>query len=164
MPAIDIPSLGTAVLCAVLVAAGYAFATAVASGRGRLQSSLPAARNAAYATCALVALSVLLLAYSFQAHDFRPALRRALQRSLDALVVPGDVAVGRPGWLAVVVVFPGVGLDGPGHALAQVSLPRAATLRAGHAHEYHWLLRAADAVRGKPFSVSAANVPLDGEG
>src|SRR4051794_40255280 len=70
MPAIDIPSLGTAVLCAVLVAAGYAFATAVASGRGRTHL-LPAARNGTYATCALVALAVFLLAYSFQVHDFR---------------------------------------------------------------------------------------------
>jgi cytochrome c-type biogenesis protein CcmF len=32
---------------------------------------LPAARGGVLATCALVALAVLLLAYSFQAHDFR---------------------------------------------------------------------------------------------
>ena len=70
MPTIDIPSLGTAVLCAVLVAAGFAFAT--------LRGQWP--RSHAALTCrtqrdlrdlCLVALSVCLLAYSFQAHDFR---------------------------------------------------------------------------------------------
>src|SRR5688500_17703102 len=70
MPLIELPSLGTAVLCAVLVASGYAFATSVASGRGRTHL-LPAARAGVFATCALVALPVFLLAYSFQAHDFR---------------------------------------------------------------------------------------------
>ena len=70
MPAIDISSLGTAVICAVLVASGCAFAIAILSARGRGQL-LPAARNAAYATCALVAVNVCLLAYAFQAHDFR---------------------------------------------------------------------------------------------
>jgi cytochrome c-type biogenesis protein CcmF len=70
MPAIDISMLGTAVLCAVLVASASAFAISLATGRGRGQL-LPAARNATYATCALVATSVCLLAYAFQAHDFR---------------------------------------------------------------------------------------------
>src|SRR6188768_1738919 len=70
MPVIDIPTLGSAVLCAVLVASGFAFAISVASGRGRV-ALLPAARASVYATTCLVALAVFLLAYSFQAHDFR---------------------------------------------------------------------------------------------
>jgi cytochrome c-type biogenesis protein CcmF len=68
--AIDLPFFGNLVLCAVLVMAGYTFATAAAAGRGR-PHMLSAARWGTYATCALVAVAVLLLAYAFQTHDFR---------------------------------------------------------------------------------------------
>src|SRR5688500_7318052 len=60
MNAIDISSLGTAVLCAVLVLSGFAFALSVLSGRGRTHL-ISSARNAVFATCSLVALSVGLL-------------------------------------------------------------------------------------------------------
>src|SRR5690242_13763324 len=70
MNAIDISSLGTAVICAALVLSGYAFALSVLSGRGRTHL-ISSARSAVFATCSLVALAVGLLAYAFQAHDFR---------------------------------------------------------------------------------------------
>src|SRR5688572_31693409 len=70
MPAIDIPFFGTLVLCLVLISAGYTIGVAVLAGRGR-PKLVPSARFATYATCALVLLAVLLLAYAFQTHDFR---------------------------------------------------------------------------------------------
>jgi cytochrome c-type biogenesis protein CcmF len=66
----SLPEFGTGVLYAVLVAAAYTFAVAVASGRGRPRL-LQAARLGAYGTVALVGLSVLVLAYAFVSHDFR---------------------------------------------------------------------------------------------
>src|SRR5262249_50905312 len=65
-----LPEFGTGVLCAILVAAAYTFAVAVASGAGRPRL-LHAARLGAYGTVALVGLGVLVLAYAFVSHDFR---------------------------------------------------------------------------------------------
>src|SRR6187402_2024217 len=70
MHSLDLPLLGNLVLCAILVSAGYAFAVSLAAGRGRPEL-LPSARAGVYATCALVAVAVLVLAYAFQSHDFR---------------------------------------------------------------------------------------------
>src|SRR3954462_2804729 len=66
----SLPEFGTGVLYAVLVAAAYTFAIAVAAGRGRPRL-LQSARLGAYATSALVLLGVTLLAYAFITHDFR---------------------------------------------------------------------------------------------
>ena len=68
----SLPQFGTAVVAAVLVAAAYTFALAVASGTGRPRL-LQAARQGAYGTVALVGASVLTLAYAFVSHDFRIA-------------------------------------------------------------------------------------------
>ena len=75
MPAISLPVFGNFRLCAILVCASYAFAVSIAAspfgnrpGRPHL---LPAARLGVYATWAIVAVAVLVLAYAFQAHDFR---------------------------------------------------------------------------------------------
>ncbi|MFK7986515.1 MAG: cytochrome c-type biogenesis CcmF C-terminal domain-containing protein [Sandaracinaceae bacterium] len=70
MPTIDIPTLGTILLSAVLVSAGYTFAMSVAAARGRPQL-LRSARFGTFATVALVVCAVFLLAYAFQSHDFR---------------------------------------------------------------------------------------------
>ncbi len=65
-----LPDFGTGVLYAILVAAAYTFAVAVAAGQGQPRL-LRSARLAAYGTSALVLLGVLLLAYAFVTHDFR---------------------------------------------------------------------------------------------
>jgi cytochrome c-type biogenesis protein CcmF len=70
MPAINVPLFGNLVLCALLVTAACTFSLALVVGRGRPRY-LDAARYGAYATCALTAVGVFLLAYAFQAHDFR---------------------------------------------------------------------------------------------
>jgi cytochrome c-type biogenesis protein CcmF len=66
----SLPELGTGFLYAILVAAAYTFAVSLAAGRGRPRL-LASARLGAYATCALIGLSVVLLAYAFVTHDFR---------------------------------------------------------------------------------------------
>src|SRR5687768_1140793 len=66
----SLPEFGTGVLYAILVAAAYTFAVAVAAGRGRPRL-LQSARLGAYATSGLIAFGVILLAYAFITHDFR---------------------------------------------------------------------------------------------
>ncbi len=66
----DIPSLGTLMLGAVLISAGYTFMVSVAAAGGR-PHLLRSARFGTFATTALVCVAVFLLAYAFQAHDFR---------------------------------------------------------------------------------------------
>ena len=67
----DIPALGNLVLCLSLIAAAYACSTALVAGRSGTQRWLFSARYGTYATCALITVAVLLLAYAFQTHDFR---------------------------------------------------------------------------------------------
>jgi cytochrome c-type biogenesis protein CcmF len=66
----SLPEFGTGVLYAILVAAAYTLAVAIAAGRGRPRL-LQAARLGAYGTISLVGLAVLVLAYAFVSHDFR---------------------------------------------------------------------------------------------
>jgi cytochrome c-type biogenesis protein CcmF len=66
----SLPEFGTLVLYAVLVAAAYSFAQAVAATNGRYRR-LVSARLAAYGTCALVGVAVAVLSYAFVTHDFR---------------------------------------------------------------------------------------------
>jgi cytochrome c-type biogenesis protein CcmF len=66
----SLPEFGTGVLYAILIAAAYTFAVALASSSGRPRL-LQAARLGAFGTVALVGLSVLVLAFAFVSHDFR---------------------------------------------------------------------------------------------
>lgn len=66
----SLPEFGTGVIYAVLIAAAYTFAIALAAGRGHPRL-LRSARLGAYATSALVLFAVLLLTYAFVTHDFR---------------------------------------------------------------------------------------------
>ena len=70
MTALDLPFFGSLCLGALLVTAAYTFALGVVAGRGR-PHLLPAVRYGTYASWALCAVTVLVLAYAFQAHDFR---------------------------------------------------------------------------------------------
>jgi len=163
MPPIDLPSLGTAVLCAVLVASGYAFATSVAAGRGRTHL-LPAARAGVFATCALVALTVFLLAYSFQAHDFRIRyVARYSDRSMPWWYLITALWGGQDGSLlwwtflvSVWTVLVTLWLKNRYHELQPYVL---ATLMSIIGFFSLLMLFAAN-----PFSTSPASVPLDGEG
>jgi cytochrome c-type biogenesis protein CcmF len=66
----SLPEFGTGVLYAILIAAAYTFAVAIASSTGRPRL-LHAARLGAFGTVSLVGLSVLVLAFAFVSHDFR---------------------------------------------------------------------------------------------
>src|SRR5690348_11042335 len=66
----SLPEFGTGVLYAILVAAAYTFAVAIASSSGKPRL-LHAARLGAFGTVSLVGLSVLVLAFAFVSHDFR---------------------------------------------------------------------------------------------
>ncbi len=105
----SLPEFGTAVLCAILVCAGYTFAVALAAGAGRPRF-LQAARKGAYGTVALVGLGVLVLAYAFVSHDFR--LDYVARYSDRTMSVPWLVAAlwgGQDGsllwWLFLTAVF-----------------------------------------------------------
>ncbi|HEY5959215.1 MAG TPA: hypothetical protein VIV60_21805, partial [Polyangiaceae bacterium] len=60
----SLPDFGTLILYAVLIAAAYSFAQAVAATRGGYRT-LMSARLGAYGTCALIGLAVFVLAYAF---------------------------------------------------------------------------------------------------
>ncbi len=163
MPLIELPSLGTAVLCAVLVASGYAFATSVASGRGRTHL-LPAARAGVFATCALVALTVFLLAYSFQAHDFRIRyVARYSDRSMPWYYLVTALWGGQDGsllwWTFLVSVWTVLVTWWLKHRYRELQPYVLATLMSIIGFFTLLMLFAAN-----PFSVSAASVPVDGEG
>ncbi|HVY47118.1 MAG TPA: cytochrome c-type biogenesis CcmF C-terminal domain-containing protein, partial [Minicystis sp.] len=66
----SLPEFGTGVLYAVIVAAAYSLAVALAAARGRPRL-LQAARLGAFGTVSLVGLAVLVLAFAFMSHDFR---------------------------------------------------------------------------------------------
>jgi cytochrome c-type biogenesis protein CcmF len=85
MPSFDIPTIGTLVLAAVLVSAAFTIATSLAAAGGR-PHLLPSVRFGTLATIALVACAVFLLAYAFQAHDFRIRyVARYSDRSMPAI-------------------------------------------------------------------------------
>jgi cytochrome c-type biogenesis protein CcmF len=66
---VDVPTLGTFLIGAVLLASAWTFSVAVsAASRPHL---LPAVRAGMYATIACISSAVFLLAYAFQSHDFR---------------------------------------------------------------------------------------------
>jgi cytochrome c-type biogenesis protein CcmF len=163
MTAIDISSLGTAVLCGVLVLAGYAFAVSVISGRGR-PHLIPSARNAVFATCALVALSVALLGYAFQAHDFRIRyVARYSDRSMPWYYLVTSLWGGQDGsllwWCFLVSVWTFLVTRWLKNRHVELTPYVLATLMSIIGFFALLMLFAAN-----PFSTSAASVPLDGEG
>ena len=119
---VSLPEFGTGVLYAILVAAAYTFAVALAAGRGRPRL-LQAARLGAYGTVALVGLAVLVLAYAFVSHDFR--IRYVAHYSDRAMTdaVPAHRALGRAGRLAPLVALPAQ----PLHRASCVLLARGAS-------------------------------------
>ncbi len=99
MPSIDIPTLGTLILGATLVSAGFTVALSAAAAGGR-PHLLRSARFGTFATIALVAAAVFLLAYAFQAHDFRIRyVARYSDRSMPAIYLWTSLWGGQDGSL-----------------------------------------------------------------
>jgi cytochrome c-type biogenesis protein CcmF len=67
----NFPLFGSALVVLVLLSASYTFAVSVLAGATGRVRTLQAARLGAYGTVALVAVTVLCLAYAFVSHDFR---------------------------------------------------------------------------------------------
>ncbi|EYF03576.1 heme lyase CcmF/NrfE family subunit [Chondromyces apiculatus] len=105
----SLPEFGTGVLYAILVAAAYTFAVALAAGQGRPRL-LQAARLGAYGTVALIGLGVLVLAYAFVSHDFRLSyVSRYSDRSMSTPYLIAALWGGQDGsllwWLFLTGIF-----------------------------------------------------------
>lgn len=85
MPFVDVPTLGNALICLILVSSAYTFFVSMAAARGRPRLTT-AARFGTLATVAFIAAAVFLLAYAFQTHDFRIRyVARYSDRSMPAI-------------------------------------------------------------------------------
>jgi len=159
----SLPELGTGVIYAMLVAAAYTFAVAVAAGRGRPRL-LDAARLGGYATCALVAFGTVLLAYAFITHDFRIRyVARYSDRSMPTAYLFAALWGGQDGsllwWAALLAGYTGFCLHWMKGRYRQLQPYVIATLMSVMAFFAVMMLFAAN-----PFSTSISGASLDGEG
>ena len=163
MPQIDIPFFGTVVLCTMMLTAGYTLMTAIIASRGRPRF-LHAARMGTFATCALVALAVLVLAYAFQTHDFRI---RYVSRYSDRSMTTGYLITALWG-----------GQDGSllwwTFLLSGYTTACTLWMRKRYAELQPWVLATLMTIflffgvlmlfAANPFAVNASGAPADGEG
>ena len=80
----SLPLFGSAALLAVMLAASYTFAVALAAGANGRPRTLQAARFGAYGTVTLVGVAVLCLAYAFRHARLPLRYVAALLRPVDA--------------------------------------------------------------------------------
>ncbi|MCC6903656.1 MAG: heme lyase CcmF/NrfE family subunit [Polyangiaceae bacterium] len=158
-----LPELGTGIIYAVLVAAAYTFAVAIAAGRGRPRL-LEAARLGGYATCALIALGTVLLAYAFITHDFRIRyVARYSDRSMPTAYLFASLWGGQDGsllwWAALLAGYTSVCLRWMKGRYRQLQPYVIATLMSIVTF-FAVLMRCA----ANPFATSMAGASLDGEG
>ncbi len=158
-----LPELGTGIIYAVLVAAAYTFAVAIAAGRGRPRL-LEAARFGGYATCALIGLGTVLLAYAFITHDFRIRyVARYSDRSMPTAYLFASLWGGQDGsllwWAALLAGYTSACLRWMKGRYRQLQPYVIATLMSIVAFFAVLMLFAAN-----PFSTSMAGASLDGEG
>lgn len=159
----SLPELGTGVLYAVLVAAAYTFALALASGAGRPRF-LQAARLGAYGTVSLVGLAVLLLAYAFVSHDFRISyVARYSDRAMSTPYLIAALWGGQDGsllwWLFLTSTFTGACVRWLRRRYLELQPYVLATLMTIVGFFALLMLFAAN-----PFATSIAGAPIDGQG
>ena len=162
-----VPTFGTGVLYAFLVAAAVAFGLALAAGTARPARAgalLRAARSAALGTCALVLLDVLLLAYAFVTHDFR--IRYVLKysdRSMPGAYLFAALWGGQDGsllwWTLLLAAYTAACVLWLRHRHRELAPYVIATLMV--VVMFFGVLMAYAA---NPFSVSIAGSPAEGEG
>ena len=163
MPHIDIPLFGTVVLCTMMLAAGYTLMASLLATRGRPRF-LEAARMGTFATCALVALAVLVLAYAFQTHDFRIRyVSRYSDRSMSAGYLVTALWGGQDGSLLWWTFL-----------LSGYTTACTLWMRRRYAELQPWVLATLMTIflffgvlmlfAANPFAVNAAGPPVDGEG
>ncbi|MBK8999411.1 MAG: heme lyase CcmF/NrfE family subunit [Myxococcales bacterium] len=159
----SLPELGTGVIYAILVAAAYTFAVSIAAGRGRPRL-LDAARLGGYATCALIALGTVLLAYAFITHDFRIRyVARYSDRSMPTQYLFAALWGGQDGsllwWTALLAGYTASCLYWMRGRYRQLQPYVIATLMSIVSFFAVLMLFAAN-----PFSTSMSGASLDGEG
>jgi cytochrome c-type biogenesis protein CcmF len=159
----SLPEFGTGVLYAVMVAAAYTFAVALAAGTGRPRL-LQAARLGAYGTVALVGLGVLVLAYAFVSHDFRVTyVARYSDRSMSTPYLIAALWGGQDGsllwWLFLTSLFSGGCVFWLKRKYLELQPYVIATLMTILIFFAILMIFAAN-----PFSTSVAGSPVDGNG
>jgi len=159
----SLPEFGTGVLYAILVAAAYTMAVAIAAGRGRPRL-LQAARLGAYGAVSLVGLSVLVLAYAFVSHDFR--ITYVAHYSDRAMSTPFLIAAlwgGQDGsllwWLFLTSMFSGACVFWLRRRYLELQPYVIATLMSIVLFFAILMIFAAN-----PFTTGVAGAPLDGQG
>lgn len=159
----SLPEFGTGVLYAVMVAAAYTFAVALAAGTGRPRL-LQAARLGAYGTVALVGLGVLVLAYAFVSHDFRVTyVARYSDRSMSTPYLIAALWGGQDGsllwWLFLTSLFSGACVFWLKRKYLELQPYVIATLMTILIFFAILMIFAAN-----PFATSVAGSPVDGNG
>lgn len=160
---IDIPTVGTLTLSLALLCAGYTFAVSLAAAGGR-SKLLPAARFSTFATIALVATAVFLLAYAFQAHDFRIRyVARYSDRSMSPIYLWTSLWGGQDGsllwWTFLVSLYTGAFTAWIRNRYQELQPYLFATLSSILGFFLILMLFAAN-----PFATGYGSVPADGEG
>ncbi len=157
-----IPELGTGLLIASLVGSGYAFCLAVLSAtHPRL---LEAARRASLGTTALVATTVVVLAYAFVTHDFRLSyVSRYSDRSMSLGYLVSALWGGQDGsllwWMFLLAAYSAACIAWLRNRYLALQPHVIATLMGTVAFFGLVTLVAAD-----PFTVNLTGAPIDGRG
>jgi cytochrome c-type biogenesis protein CcmF len=159
----SLPEFGSAVLYAILVAASYTMAVAIAAG-ARRPRMLQAARLGAYGTVALVGLAVLVLAYAFVSHDFRLSyVARYSERAMSTPYLVAALWGGQDGsllwWLFLTSVFTGTCVKWLGRRYLELQPYVIATLMGVLIFFAILMVFAAN-----PFATVIGGAPLDGSG
>jgi cytochrome c-type biogenesis protein CcmF len=159
----SLPEFGSAVLYAILVAAAYTMAVAVAAG-ARRPRLLQAARLGAYGTVALVGLAVLVLAYAFVSHDFRLSyVARYSERAMSTPYLIAALWGGQDGsllwWLFLTSCFTAACVRWLKHRYLELQPYVIATLMSVVMFFGILMVFAAN-----PFATVVGGAPLDGQG
>jgi cytochrome c-type biogenesis protein CcmF len=158
------PLFGTTALLCVMLAASYTFAVSLAAGANGKPRTLQAARFGAYGTVALVAASVLCLAYAFVSHDFRIRYVAAhSDRSMPTVYLITALWGGQDGsllwWMFLLSVYIGACVKWLGRRYVELQPYIIATLMS--VVLFFSILMAFAA---NPFSQSVAGAVADGQG
>src|SRR3984957_5759363 len=158
------PIFGTTALLCVMVAAAYTFAVSLAAGANGRPRTLQAARLGAYGTVALIAATVLCLAYAFVSHDFRIRyVAQHLDRSMATPYLITALWGGQDGsllwWMFLLSVYVGACVKWLGKRYVELQPYIIATLM-GVILFFCVLM----AFAANPFSQSVAGATVDGQG
>lgn len=158
------PRFGTAALLCVMISASYTFAVSLAAGASGKPRTLQAARFGAYGTVALVAASVLCLAYAFVSHDFRIRYVAAhSDRSMPTVYLITALWGGQDGsllwWMFLLSVYIGACVKWLGRRYVELQPYVIATLMA-----VVIFFSVLMAFAANPFAQSVAGAVADGQG